>query len=168
MVGMADTDRTVIGLVALAAFLATILAVVRGSFAYPVELFLVTMLGILLVASLASQGEGAFSALLPAIFFSAVLANMAYLYTVAGYVSPARAGTIVLAIIGLLLSVTNLIAQPVPAAPAALTSEARKLLAAEKRLSDARQKLEMVKDAMPAKAKAKRVGKRGASSKRRK
>lgn len=162
---MADADRAVVGFVALATFLATILAAVRGSFTYPVELLLVAMLGILLVASLASQGEGAFSALLPAIFFSAVLANMAYLYTVAGYVSPARAGTIVLAIIGLLLSATSLIAQPVPAA---LTSEARKLLAAEKKLSEARQKLERVKAVMPAKAKAKRVGKRGTSSKRKK
>ncbi len=162
---MMGFDRTSIGMVAIVTFLASILAVVRGNFAYPVEIFLLALLGILLVASLATQNDNAVSMSLFAAFFLAALANMAYLYTVAKYFSLIRIGTIGIAVVGLLLSATSTLAQPVPGK---LKTEVKKLIAAEKKLSEARQKLERVKEAIP--AGAKRIAKRSskATAKRRK
>jgi hypothetical protein len=100
-----------------------------------------------------------------AVFFLAALANMAYLYTVAKYLSLVRIGAIGVAVVGLLLSATNTLSQPVPGR---LKTEVKKLIAAEKKLSEARQKLERVKEAVP--AGARRIAKRSskAAAKRRK
>ncbi len=162
---MMGFDRTSIGLVAIITFLASILAVVRGSFTYPVELFLLALLGILLVASLAISDDSAVSQLLFVAFFLAALANMAYLYSVAMHLSLVRIGAIGVAVVGLLLSATSTLSQPVPGR---LNTEVKKLIAAEKKLSNARQKLERVKEAIP--AGAKRIAKRSskATAKRRK
>ncbi|MBI2141013.1 hypothetical protein HYU16_01170 [Candidatus Woesearchaeota archaeon] len=156
---MTGFDRAAIGMVAIVSFLASILAVVRGNFAYPVELFLLALLGMLLVASLTASGDDAVSSFLFLAFFLAVLANMAYLYTVAKYLSLVRIGTIGVAAIGLILSATSTLSQPVPGR---LKTEVKKLIAAEKKLSEARQKLERVKEAIP--AGAKRIVKRGSRS----
>ncbi|MBI2581346.1 hypothetical protein HYV85_06125 [Candidatus Woesearchaeota archaeon] len=156
---MMGFDRTAIGMIAIVTFLASILSVVRGNFAYPVELFLLALLGILLVALLASSDGDAVSLLLLTVFFLTALANMAYLYTVAKYLSLVRIGTIGIAVVGLLLSATSTLSQPVPGR---LKTEVKKLIAAGKKLSDARQKLEIVKEAIP--AGAKRIAKRSSGS----
>lgn len=162
---MMGFDRSATGMVAIVSFLASILAVVKGNFVYPVELFLLALLGILLIASLAAQDDDAVSQLMFAAFFLAALANMAYLYTVAKYLSLVRIGTIGVAVVGLLLATTNLLSQPVPGR---LKTEVKKLIAAEKKLSEARQKLETIKEAVP--AGARRISKRSskAAAKRRK
>ncbi len=155
---MIGFDRRSIGLVAIVTFLASILAVVRGDFTYPVELFLLALLGVLLVASLATSDDNAVSLLLFAAFFLAALVNMVYLYTVAKHLSLVRIATIGVAVVGLLLSATSTLSQPVPGK---LKTEVKKLIAAEKKLSEARQKLERVKEAIP--AGAKRIAKRRSS-----
>ena len=48
---MAYTDRTLLTSVAMITFLASIITMLRGEFAYPLELFLIAMLGVLLVIS---------------------------------------------------------------------------------------------------------------------
>ena len=145
--------------VAIVSFLASILAVVRGNFTYPVELFLLALLGMLLVASLAALDDGAVSSLLFNAFFLAALANMVYLYTVAKHLSLVRIGAIGIAVVGFLLSTTYLLSQPVPGR---LKSEVRKLIAAEKKLGEARQRLEKVKEAIP--VGAQRIAKRSSKA----
>lgn len=154
-------DRTVVGFVALVAFLASIGVAVRGGFTYPVELFLLMMLGMLLVVSLRSPENDAASAFLYVLFFTAAIANVAYLYSVAGYLNTARLIALALGVGGLALSGYNMLAQPVPMpagkAAGEVTSEVRKLMAAEKKLSDAKKRLEAVK---VGKATQKRKGRR--------
>lgn len=139
---MARSDRVVVGLLALASFAATMAAAVRGGFVYPVELFLVALLGVLLVVFLNRRQDDAASSLLAVVFFTAVLANVAYLYTVAGYLSPARLGVLGLAAAGLVISAALMLMQPVPAV---LTSQAKKLIAAEQKLRNAKATLQAVK-----------------------
>lgn len=158
---MAYTDRAIVTSVALVAFLASIITMLRGGFGYPVELFLIAMLGVLLVISINTARGGAVSSFLLVIFFLAVMANTIYLYSVAGYMSAARLATLAIAVAGLVLSATDMFMQPVPAR---LQSEVKKLLAAEKKLSDARQKFDKVKDEMPTAGK-KRSGRRSANKK---
>ena len=163
-------DRTVASFVALVTFLASIGVAVRGNFVYPVELGLLLMIGVLLVISLMSPEEDAATAFLNVLFFIAVIANIAYLYSVAGYLNPARLLGLALGVGGLVMSGSNMLMQPVPAQsqriPAAgqITTEVRKLMAAEQKLSDAKKRLETVKwsDEAPARAKAtaKRKGRR--------
>ena len=161
-------DRTFVGFVALVTFLASIGVAVRGNFIYPVELGLLLLLGVLLVISLISPEEDAATAFLNVLFFIAVIANIAYLYSVAGYLNPARILGLALGVGGLVMSGSNMLTQPVPVQnqriPAAsqITTEVRKLMAAEQKLSDAKKRLETVNwsDEASAKAIAKRKGKR--------
>lgn len=136
-------DRAIVGFVALVTFLAGIGVAVRGGFTYPLELFLLLMLGVLLVVALISPEQDAASAFLYVLFFIAAIANVAYLYSVAGYLSAARLVALAVSIGGLVLSGSNMLMQPVPVA-GRVTSEVRKLLAAEKKLSDAKKRLETV------------------------
>ena len=153
-------DRTVVGFVALVTFLASIGVVVRGNFAYPVELGLLLMLGVLLVISLMSPENDAATAFLNVLFFIAAIANVTYLYSVAGYLNTARLIALALGIGGLVMSGYNMLMQPVPVqsipAEKEITSEVRKLMAAEQKLSDAKKRLEKVdwKDEVSAVAKA--------------
>lgn len=155
------SERMVVSFVALAAFLASISVAVRGAFTYPVELGLLLLLGALLALSLFSPEKDASSAFLYVLFFTAVIANIAYLYSVAGYLSPARLIALALGVGGLVLSGYNMLRQPVPIqegkAAGEVTSEIRKLMAAEKKLSDAKERLESVK---VGKAVPKRKGRR--------
>ena len=161
-------DRTFVGFVAPVTFLASIGVAVRGNFIYPVELGLLLLLGVLLVISLISPEEDAATAFLNVLFFIAVIANATYLYSVAGYLNPARLIGLALGVGGLVMSDSNMLMQPVPAQsiPAAsqITTEVRKLMAAEQKLSDAKKRLETVSwnDEAPARAKAaaKRKGRR--------
>ncbi len=136
-------DKAIVGFVALVTFLASIGVAVRGGFTYPLELFLLLMLGVLLVVSLTSREEEAASAFLHVLFFTAAVANVAYLYSVAGYLNAARLAALAVAAGGLVLSGSNMLMQPVPTR-GRVTSEVRKLLAAEKKLSDAKKRLETV------------------------
>ncbi|MBI2143793.1 hypothetical protein HYU17_01415 [Candidatus Woesearchaeota archaeon] len=147
---MAFSDHTVVSALALITFLAGILASVRGGFTYPLELFILALLGLLLIISFMVPGKDAASSLLQAIFFTAAIANTLYLYSVAGYLSPARLGAISVAVIGLLMAGAGLMMQPVPAA---LRSEVKKLIAAEKKLTEAKQRLERVNAEKPKAAK---------------
>ncbi len=153
-------DRTVASFVALVTFLASIGVAVRGNFVYPVELGLLLLLGVLLVISLISPEKDAATAFLNVLFFIAVIANVAYLYSVAGYLNPARLLGLALGVGGLVLSGYSMLMQPVPAqtitAQSEITSEVRKLMAAEQKLSDAKKRLETVNwnDEAPARAKA--------------
>ncbi|MEK6837959.1 MAG: hypothetical protein AABX69_04880 [Nanoarchaeota archaeon] len=147
---MTGFDSRSIGIVAIISFLASILAAVRGNFTYPVELFLLALLGVLLVASLATSDDDAVSSLLFVAFFLAALANMVYIYGIVKYLSLVRLAVIAIAVVGFLLSATKLLSQPVPGR---LKTEVKKLIAAEQKLSKARQKLKNVKEAMPAGAK---------------
>lgn len=149
-------------MIALSAFLATIVMAVRGGFTYPVELAILAMLGILLIASLVPKKDDAAASLTLMLLFLAVIANVAYLYSVAGYLNLARLGTLGLALIGFFISGSSMLTQPVPPG---LTLEAKRLIAAEKSLSAARERLEAVKESIPARA---RKGKRTANPKRRK
>lgn len=157
-------DRMVVSFVALVTFLAGIGVAVRGGFTYPVELFLLLLLGVLLVVSLRSPESDAASPFLYVLFFTAATANVAYLYSVAGYFSTARLIALALSIGGLALSGYSMLAQPVPI-PAGkvaseVTSEVRKLMAAEKKLSDAKKRLEAARAGKAGKAAPKRKGRR--------
>lgn len=136
-------NRAIVGFVALVTFLASIGVAVRGGFTYPLELFLLLLLGVLLVISLRSPEEDAASAFLYVLFFIAAMANVAYLYSVAGYLNAARLVALAVSIGGLVLSGSNMLMHPIPV-PGRVTSEVRKLLAAEKKLSDAKKRLETV------------------------
>ena len=135
--------KAIVGFVALVTFLASIGVAVRGRFTYPLELFLLLMLGVLLVVSLISREEEAASAFLYVLFFIAAIANVAYLYSVAGYLNAARLIALALGVGGLVMAGYNMLVQPVPV-PGRVTSEVRKLLAAEKKLSEAKKRLETV------------------------
>lgn len=154
-------DRMVVSFVALVAFLASVGAAVKGGFTYPLELFLLLLLGVLLVVSLISPDEDAASAFLYVLFFIATMANVAYLYGVAGYLNTARLAALALGVGGLALSGYSMLTQPVPIqagkVASEVTSEVRKLMAAEKKLSDARERLETVKESRAA---PKRKGRR--------
>ncbi len=163
-------DRTVVSFVALVAFLASIGVAVRGNFIYPLELGLLLLLGALLVISLISQEKDAASAFLYVLFFIAAIANVTYLYSVAGYLNPARLIALALGVGGLVLSGYNMLMQPVPI-PAGkvegeVTSEVRKLMAAEKKLSDAKKRLDTVKWSKKTPARAKAAGRRKSKSKK--
>ncbi len=157
------SGRTVLGSVALVSFIATTFAVLKGNFAYPLELFLLALLGILLVASLIAALNNSIPSLTYAIFFFASTINVAYLYSVSGYLSPARAMALGVPVIGLILSAISMLKHPVPAG---LRSEVRKLIAAEKRLSEAKQKHDQIYAAEAAKPAA-AVAKRGKARKKR-
>ncbi|MEK6808472.1 MAG: hypothetical protein AABY14_02190, partial [Nanoarchaeota archaeon] len=70
---MAQQDRTVVSVIALVSFIASIIAAVRGNFVYPLELFILSMVGILLVISLALPDGDAASMFLFVIYFVAVM-----------------------------------------------------------------------------------------------
>ena len=163
-------DRTVASFVALVTFLASIGVAVRGNFVYPVELGLLLLLGVLLVISLISPEKDAATAFLNVLFFIAVIANVAYLYSVAGYLNPARLLGLALGVGGLVLSGYSMLMQPVPAqtitAQSEITSEVRKLMAAEQKLSDAKKRLETVNWSGEAPARAKAAAKRKSRRKR--
>ncbi len=158
---MAYTDRMLLTSVAVITFLASIATMLRGQFGYPLELFLIALLGVLLVVSLNTARDDAASSFLFVLFFLAAIANTIYLYSVASYMSPARLATISISAIGLALSAMNMFMQPVPGK---LKSEVKMLLAAEKKISEARQKLDKVGAGVP-KASRKRAGKRAAKKK---
>lgn len=147
---MTYSGRLLTGALGLAAFLASIVAAARGHFIYPVELAILALLGMLLVASLAARQDDAVTSLISMLFFAACMANVAYLYSVAGYMNLARLGTLAIAAAGLAISGSGFVMQPVPSS---LTTQARKLIAAETKLSEARQRLESVKEEMPESAK---------------
>ncbi len=130
----------------LASFLASIFAALQGDFAYPVEITILALLGILMVMTLALPSDDAAGAFIAAVFFLASLANLGYMHSVAGYISPARLGALAITLSGLAVSALALMSQP---APPHLTREARKLLAAEKKISAAREQLEAVKETIP-------------------
>ncbi len=163
-------DRAVVSFVALVAFLASIGVAMRGNFIYPLELGLLLLLGVLLVVSLISPEKDAASAFLYVLFFIAVIANTAYLYSVAGYLNPARLIALALGVGGLVLSGYNMLMQPVPTqsipANSQVTSEVRKLMAAEKKLSDAKKRLETAKWSKETPARAKTAGRRKSRSKK--
>ncbi len=159
---MAYTNRTLLTSVAMITFLASIITMLRGEFAYPLELFLIAMLGVLLVISVNTARDDAVSSFLFVLFFLAAIANTIYLYSVASYMSPARLATIGVGLLGFALSAMYMFMQPVPGK---LKSEVKMLLAAEKKLSEARQKFGKVKDEMPKAGKKKRAGKRPAKKK---
>lgn len=141
---MDGQSRFLISFLALAAFAAGVVAAVRGGFTYPVELLLISLIGLLLIGTLAvPKGDSAW-AFLSSLFFLAAMANAAYMYSVAGYMSPARLGTLTLAAAGLVISGLSLMGQP---AQQSLTSEAKKLITAEKKINDARKRLESIKTA---------------------
>ena len=146
---MTGFSRLTVILVALATYLASIAAMVRGGFVYPVELGLVALIALLLVAVIAMPNDDAASSLVSSIFFLSCMANIAYLYSVSGYLSTVRLGALGLSFAGLALSATSLMAQPVPTA---LTSEAKNLIAAGKRLSLAKERLQAVKEEAPPRA----------------
>lgn len=155
------SDRMVVSFVALVAFLASIGVAIKGSFVYPLELGLLALLGVLLAASLMLPEGDAASAFLYVLFFIGAIANVAYLYSVAGYLNPARLIALALGVGGLALSGYNMLMQPVPLpkgkVASEVTSEVRKLMAAEKKLSEARKRLETIH---VGKAAPKRKGKR--------
>ena len=148
---MAYTDRAILNAVALITFLASIVTMLKGGFGYPLELFLIAMVGVLLLLSANAGREDAASSFLYVLFYLAAISNIFYLYSVAGYMSPARLGTLAIAIVGLALSGTDMFMQPVPgsAAPDRLQSEVKRLLAAEKKLSQAREKFSIIKAEIP-------------------
>ena len=146
---MTYSGRLLTGIMSFAAFLASIAAAVKGNFIYPVELAILALLGILLIALLTAQRDDAITSVIAMLFFAASMANIAYLYSVAGYMNLARLGTLAIAAAGLAISGSGFMAQPVPAS---LTSQAKKLIAAERKLSEARQRIETVKEEMPASA----------------
>ena len=158
---MAYTDRAFLTFVAVITFLASIVTVLRGQFGYPLELFLLAMLGVLLVISVNTSRNDAASSFLFLLFFFAAMANIIYLYSVASYMSQARLATLGISFIGFALSAMDLFMQPVPGK---LKSEVKMLLAAEKKISEARQKLDKIGADVP-KAGRKRAGKRQAKQK---
>ena len=143
---MAHTDSILLAFIAVITFLASIGTMLRGQFGYPLELFLIAMLGVLMVASLNAARDDAAGSFLFVLFFLAAMANTIYLYSVASYMSPARLATLGIAAIGLALSAMDMFMQPVPGK---LKSEVKMLLAAEKKISEARQKFEKAKDELP-------------------
>ncbi|MBI3036924.1 hypothetical protein HYY73_04200 [Candidatus Woesearchaeota archaeon] len=161
---MAQQDKLIVSVIALVSFIASIIAAVRGNFVYPVELFILSMVGILLVITLVLPDDDAASMFLHVAYFLAVTANIAYLYSVAGYLSAARLGALGIAILGLFISGMNLLMQPVPQT---LTSEAKKLIAAEQKLSQARERLRAINEMIPA-GKAESALRRKAKQRRRK
>jgi small-conductance mechanosensitive channel len=134
-------SKGILVLLAVVTFLASLLVAVRGNFVFPVELFLLVLLGLLLVVTISTSSDSPSSSMLYVSFFVAALANVAYLYSVSGYMSTVRIGTLGLAAVGLLLSISNLFGQPVPRE---LVADAHNLAAAEKKIADATKKLESV------------------------
>ncbi|HIG98315.1 TPA: hypothetical protein HA231_02745 [Candidatus Woesearchaeota archaeon] len=143
---MVRVVKEIVGLVGVAAFIAGVFSAARGGFFYPLELFLLAMIGLLLVASLATPRNGSASPFVSVILFIALVANSAYLYVVSGHISTTRLAALTIAIAGLAFSLVWLLAEPVPAV---LSREARRLIAAEKRLNDAKERLEDVKAEIP-------------------
>lgn len=133
---MAFVDKMVVGLVGVIAFLASIVAAVRGGFLFPVELFLLAAIGVLLVVSLAEYDDPVVSSFLSVLLFITLIANIGYLYSVAGYLNTIRMGTLGLAVIGLLMGTNSFVGAPEPQ----LRSEVKRLIAAEKQLESAQEK----------------------------
>ena len=159
---MTFTDRAFLNSVALIVFLASIVTMLRGGFGYPVELFLIAMLGVLLLLSANMGREDAASSFLYVLFFLAAISNVVYLYGVAGHMSLARLGTLGIAVVGMALAGTDMFMQPVPGR---LQSDVKKLLAAEKKFSEAREKFDTLKAEIPKRG-AKHAGRRGAAKKK--
>ncbi len=157
---MAYPKKTIIRFVAVLAFLANLVAMVKGNLATLPELFAMLMLGFLLLVALMWQRDDAVSYFLLVLFFIAAVANAAYLYSVAGYLNLARLGTLAIGFIGLAWAGYSMLMQPIPEI---IRSDVRKLLAAEKKISDAKETLKRVRETVPKAAplpKKKKAGKR--------
>jgi len=142
---MAYPTRMLIRFIAIISFLAGIVAMLRGGLATVPELLITLLLGILLVAALWQRGD-AISYFLLVLFFVAEVADVIYLYTLAGYFSPARLGALAIAIVGVVWASTSMLMEPFPER---VRADVRKLLAAEKKISEAKETLKQIKEIVP-------------------
>ncbi len=134
--------RFLVGLVAISTFLASLFSALRAGFGYPVELAALAGLGLLLIAFFSVRDSDGASFFVAALFFVAAAADITYMNSVAGHMSMARLGSLAVAVFGLMLASSALIMQP--AAPR-LSIEAKRLIAAEKKLENAKEMLNVVK-----------------------
>jgi hypothetical protein len=150
---MAYSDGTIIRIVAIVALLSGLIVMVRGSFFSTAETIIMLMLVILLGIAVYWQKDDAISYFLFSLFFIAMLANSAYTYSISGYFSMARLGALVIAVIGLIWSVMDMLLEPIPhrIAPNNFRAEVRNLIAAEKKISEAKETLRKVEQLVPAK-----------------
>lgn len=143
---MAYANMMMIRFLAIITFLAGIAAMVKGSLVTIPVLLITLLLTILLAIAVMRHDEEAVSYFLLVLFFTGELANVAFLYSLAGYLSLARLGVIIISVIGLVASGANMLVQPVPEA---IRQDVRQLLAAERKISEAKETLKKIKEIVP-------------------